>query len=303
MLRQFLLGLARISWMKKLVMHFPPARRVARRFVAGERLSDALAVTRELNAKGLKVTLDLLGENVYDVQAANRAAEQYLDILKALKESGLESHVSLKLTQMGLDLGTEIALANLRRVLQAAKEIGSFVRLDMEGSEYTERTLKVFYEARKEYENVGAVIQAYLRRSKSDIAMINRIPGRVRLCKGAYSEPVSQAYQSRDEVNRNMKDLLHDLLLDGDYPGIASHDEEIIQDAINFTRQYKIPTEKFEFQMLYGIRRERQNELHNLGYNVRVYVPFGTDWYPYFMRRLAERPANLVFFITALFRG
>jgi proline dehydrogenase len=303
MLRQFLLGLARISWMKKLVMHFPPARRVARRFVAGERLSDALAVTRDLNAKGLKVTLDLLGENVYDVDAAHRAAEQYLDILKALKESGLQSHVSLKLTQMGLDLGNEIALANLRRVLEAAKEIGSFVRLDMEGSEYTERTLQVFYEARKEYDNVGAVIQAYLRRSKSDIAMINRIPGRVRLCKGAYSEPASQAFQGRDEVNRNMKDLLHDLLLDGDYPGIASHDEEIIQDAISFTSQYKIPTEKFEFQMLYGIRRERQNELHSLGYNVRVYVPFGTDWYPYFMRRLAERPANLVFFITALFRG
>ena len=303
MLRQLLLGLARITWMKKVVVHFPPARWVARRFVAGEKLSEALQVVRELTAKGMLVTLDELGENVYDLEAADRATESYLSTLRALHENRLDSHVSLKLTQLGLDLGNEVALVNLKRILELSREIGGFVRIDMEGSDYTDRTLEVYYAARKEYDNVGIVIQACLRRSKSDIAAINRLAGRVRLCKGAYAEPVAVAYQTREEVCKNMKELLRDLMVEGNYVAIASHDEEILQEAMLVARKHQIPVENFEFQMLYGIRRDKQSEIFRQGYNIRIYVPFGTDWYPYLMRRLAERPANLFFFITTLFRG
>jgi proline dehydrogenase len=303
MLRQLLLYLGRQSWMKTLVTHFPPARVVARRFVAGEKLEDALLVTKQLTDKGLMVTLDLLGENVYTREAAGRATQEYIEILHALEQRGLSSHISLKLTQLGLDVGLDVAAENLKKVLEYAARINTFVRIDMEGSEYTERTLQVFHEVHKTHKNVGTVIQAYLRRSKSDIAGMNRVAGRVRLCKGAYAEPASVAYQGRDEVNQNMKDLAFDLLMAGDYPAIASHDDVVIQAALDIVRKHNIPAEKFEFQMLYGIRKDRQIQLYKDGYNVRIYVPFGSDWYPYFMRRLAERPANLVFFFTALFKG
>lgn len=249
------------------------------------------------------MALDLLGENAVHKSDADKAAEACLVMISKVGESGLDCYFSLKLTQLGLDQGVDVALSNLTRILEKAQSLNLFVRIDMEASKYTEQTVEVFRKARERFENVGIVIQAYMRRSKSDIAMINRLGGKVRLCKGAYAEPPSVAYQARREVTRNMKDLMYDLMRDGHCPAIASHDEEIIQETLKTAKEYGIAPDKFEFQMLYGIRSQRQLELRKQGYNVRVYVPFGSDWYPYFMRRLAERPANLVFFLTALFRG
>jgi proline dehydrogenase len=303
MLRPLLLFLSQSTLVKKFVLNFPLAKKVARRYVAGETLEDALQVTRTLTSQGLLVALDLLGENVERPDAAQEATQEYLRMLGRIEESGLQCYVSLKLTQLGLDQGIEVALANLSTILRAAQKINLFVRIDMEGSKYTDSTVAVFRQAREQFDNVGIVIQAYMRRSKSDIAMINRLGGQARLCKGAYAEPPSVAYQSRREVTTNMKDLMHDLIREGHYPAIASHDEEVIQETLRTVKEYGLRPDQFEFQMLYGIRRERQIELRQQGYNVRVYVPFGSDWYPYFMRRLAERPANLVFFLTALFRG
>lgn len=303
MLRPFLLMLSQSSLAKKVVLNFPVARRVARRFVAGETLEDALEVTRKLTAQGMAVALDLLGENVARTDAAEEATREYLRMLDRIKESGLQCYVSLKLTQLGLDQGVEVALQNLLTILQKAESMDMFVRIDMEGSKYTESTLEVFRRAREQHENVGTVIQAYLHRSEADIGWINQVKGRVRLCKGAYAEPASIAYQSREDVTKNMIQLMHELMRDGNFPAIASHDEDVIQATLQYVKENGIPAERFEFQMLYGIRSQRQFELRQEGYNVRVYVPFGSDWYPYFMRRLAERPANLVFFLTALFRG
>lgn len=303
MLRQLILNMSRSLWLRRFVLGFPLARRVSRRFVAGETLEDALKAVRQLQAQGLDVTLDLLGENVAHPGAADEATRAYLGVLEALERSGLHSHCSLKLTQLGLDQGTSVALGNLQKILRKARELKTFVRIDMESSEYTERTLEVFEAARAEFDNVGVVIQAYLKRSKTDIAHLNGLKGRVRLCKGAYSEPASIAYQGREEVTANLLDLARDLLLDGDYPAIASHDEEVISAVLRLVREHGVPASAFEFQMLYGIRRDRQAELRREGYNVRIYVPFGSEWYPYLMRRLAERPANLLFFLTALFRG
>lgn len=303
MLRPFLLFLSQSSVAQKIVLNFPLAKKVARRFVAGETLEDALEVTRTLTAKGMHVALDLLGENVSRKDAADEATRDYLKMLQRIHDSGLKCYVSLKLTQLGLDQGVDIAVKNLSTILEAAQQHGMFVRIDMEGSKYTESTLEVFRQAREKFANVGTVIQAYLMRSEADIQQINRLGGRVRLCKGAYSEPPSIAYQSRSDVTNNMKKLMYEVMQNGDYPAIASHDEEVIQETLKYVREHGISPDKFEFQMLYGIRSQRQFELREQGYNVRVYVPFGSDWYPYFMRRLAERPANLVFFLTALFRG
>ncbi|MBS2034451.1 proline dehydrogenase family protein [bacterium] len=303
MIRPLLHFLSGSRLAKKFVLNFPLARKVARRYVAGERLEDALNVTRQLSQQGLLVALDLLGENAVRKADADKATEDYLVMVERVGASGLSCYFSLKLTQLGLDQGVDVAVANLSRILEKAKAHHLFVRIDMEGSKYTEQTVEVFRRAREQFDNVGIVIQAYLRRSKSDIAMINRLGGRVRLCKGAYAEPPSVAYQTRPEVTRNMKDLMYDLMRDGHYPAIASHDEQVIQETLRTVKEYGISPDKFEFQMLYGIRSQRQLELKRQGYNVRVYVPFGSDWYPYFMRRLAERPANLVFFLTALFRG
>jgi len=303
MLRPLLLFLSQSSLAKKFVLNFPLARRVARRYVAGERLDEALEVTGKLRAEGLDVALDLLGENAVRKGAAQEATQEYLRMIEKIRTSGHSCYISLKLTQLGLDEDASLAQANLLTILEAAKSSELFVRIDMEGSEYTEATMSIFRQARLEYSNVGIVVQAYLRRSKADIALINRLQGQVRLCKGAYSEPPSIAYQDRREVTRNMLDLMSDLLREGHRPAIASHDEEVIQATLSYVKLMGIQPDQFEFQMLYGIRKERQLELRKLGYQVRIYVPFGSDWYPYFMRRLAERPANLFFFLTALFRG
>ena len=303
MLRQLLLKLASSSLLKRFVVSFPLAKRVARRFVAGETLSDALAAARELREQGLLVSLDLLGENVDSPDGAARAAADYARIVEALVATNLKSNVSLKLTQLGLDLGIDVCLSNLFTILEQARQAEIFVRIDMEGSEYTERTMQVFEQARAQFENVGIVIQSYLFRCEDDVRRANACGGQVRLCKGAYSEKAEIAFQARELVNRSFIGAMKLLLDDGKYPGIATHDEAMIAATLDYVKEKNIPTEAFEFQMLYGIRRERQLELLREGYKVRVYVPYGTEWYPYFMRRLAERPANLLFFLTALFRG
>lgn len=303
MLRTLLIFLSQSRLCRTFVTNFPLAKKVARRYVAGETLEDALNVTRALTGQGLQVALDLLGENVSKAGAADEATQEYLRMLNRIQESGLSCYVSLKLTQLGLDQGVEVAVANLNIILEAAAKIGIFVRIDMEGSPYTERTLEVFRQVRAHHENVGVVLQAYLHRTKEDVATVNRLGGRVRLCKGAYAEPASIAYQKRPDINNNMKELMYDLMRAGHHPAIASHDEEMIQETLRYVKEHGIGPDQFEFQMLYGIRRERQKELVAQGYQVRVYVPFGSDWYPYFMRRLAERPANLMFFLTALVRG
>lgn len=303
MLRTLLIALSRIGWLKRFVTRNPIARRVARRFVAGEAMNDAMAVVEKLMAEGMDITLDCLGENVHTPEAAARAADQYREILAALRARGLRSHMSLKLTQLGLDLGEDLCLENLERILADAITDDTFVRVDMESSDYTERTLRIVERAHEKYSNVGIVIQSYLRRSVDDVARLNAQGIRVRLCKGAYAEPPEVAYQSKAEVDASFVRLMQDLMAAGHYPAMATHDEKMIQATLEYAKAHRIPASEYEFQMLYGIRRDRQASLKREGYNIRLYVPFGTEWYPYFMRRLAERPANLVFILTALVRG
>lgn len=303
MLRRLLLVLASSRWLKAMMVKNPIARRVARRFVAGEGLEDAMKVVAALRADDLMVTLDFLGENADTLEGAEEATTQYLEVVQAIANSGLESHISLKLTALGLDHGVEVCVAHLERVLAAAARHDIFVRIDMEGSDYTEKTMQVFETTRARFQNVGVVLQSYLHRTRADVDRANQIQGRVRLCKGAYHESALIAYQDRAKVAENYVTLMKDLLSHGTYPAIATHDEQMIQATIQFAREQGIPPANFEFQFLYGIRRDRQTQLRREGYNVRVYVPFGAQWYPYFMRRLAERPANMVFFLTALFKG
>jgi proline dehydrogenase len=274
------------------------ARRFASRFVAGETIEQGIAAVAALEAKGIPCTLDLLGESVTDQAVADQARDAYVEILRALAARGLDVNASLKLTQMGFDLDEAACEANVRAVLTVARELGGFVRLDMESSAYTQRTLDFHARLARDFApHVGVVIQAALRRSTADVAALNATGTRVRLCKGAYLEPADVAYPDKKDVDAHYVRLMHALLADGNYPGLATHDEAMIQAAKDFVSAHGIPRDRFEFQMLYGIRRDLQEALVAEGWRVRVYVPFGTQWYPYLMRRLAERPANL-FFIT-----
>jgi len=309
MLRQLLLSLAKSERVRTWVMNFPPSQRAARRFVAGETLSEAIEVVRTLNSEGLLAILDHLGENTRTREEAVRAAQEYYKILDAVKQEGLSSYISLKLTQMGLDIDEEFCFENLRGILEHAKRQDNFVRIDMESSAYTERTLRIYERLRQlGYLNVGVVIQAYLRRSRDDIKRLIRLGANIRLCKGAYAEPPSVAFPSKRAVNKSFLELLALLWSpaarkSGTYVAIATHDERIIRWAKEFAQAYKIPKEHFEFQMLYGIRRDLQSSLAKEGYRVRVYVSYGKEWYPYFMRRLAERPANLLFLARHILKG
>lgn len=289
-------------------MRFPLSRRAARRFIAGETLSEALPVVRALNEHDILATLDHLGENVQTREKAISAAQEYLKILDAIQENRLNSNVSLKLTQMGLDLSEELCFENLKGILERARLYGNFVRIDMEGSAYTDRTLKLYERLRQAgYENVGVVIQAYLYRSHADVERLIELGANVRLCKGAYAEPPSIAFPKKRDVDRNFRELLQMLWSlpareNGAYVAIATHDQRLIEWAKHFAQAHEIPKDGFEFQMLHGIRRDLQGSLAREGYRVRVYVPYGQDWYPFFMRRLAERPANLLFLARHLFR-
>jgi proline dehydrogenase len=269
----------------------------ASRFVAGETVEEAMTAVRTLNARGITASLDLLGESVHREEEARATAASYLDILDRIKQEKLDANVSVKLTAMGLDVSEELCVANMHIVLERARDYDSFVRIDMESSHYTERTLHMFeHRLYPSYpKNVGIVLQSYLRRTAADVDKANRLKCRVRICKGAYQEPASVAFPDKRDVDENYKRCMHALMSDGNYPGLATHDERIIEDAKRFAADRGIATDRFEFQMLYGVRRDLQERLVAEGYRMRVYVPFGTQWYPYLMRRLAERPANVAF--------
>ncbi len=303
MLKEPLLYLARQNGVRQFVISNPAARRVARRFVAGERLDEAIAATRALNARHISVSLDHLGENVSDAREAEAAAADYIQMLDRIQAEGLEANISVKLTALGLDIGPDLAHANLARVLQRAGEHGIFVRVDMEGSAYTQRTLDLVSELHREYPNVGTVLQAMLYRTPRDLEQLIERRIRVRLVKGAYLEPPSLAYPKKPDVDEAYLHLMRRLLEHGTYPAIATHDEAMIDEARHFAADKGIARARFEFQLLYGIRRDLQEGLAREGYNVRVYVPYGTQWYPYLTRRMAERPANLVFVASNMLRG
>ena len=275
------------------------ARKFASRFVAGETIESAVAAAGELKARGIASTLDLLGESITAEAEAVAARNQYLAILDRMAAAGVEVNVSVKLTKMGLDISEELCAANLTCILEKAERVSGFVRLDMEGSDYTQRTLDFFEQRLFERfgRHCGVVIQAMLRRSAADVEKLIAMRARVRLCKGAYLEPPSVAFPEKAAVDRSYVALMERLLADGNYPGLATHDEAIIARARAVVRRDSIPAERFEFQMLYGVRRDLQLRLVRDGYRMRVYVPFGTQWYPYLMRRLAERPANIAFIL------
>ena len=280
------------------------ARRVASRFVAGETLDTAIAAVRDLNGRGIMASLDLLGESVASADDARAAAATVVQVLERIAAEHLDCNVSVKLTQMGLDLGLEPCVENMRHVLDRGRELGIPVRIDMESSAHTERTLQLFErELLPVYgEGVGVVIQAYLRRSAADIERLIGLKARVRLCKGAYQEPASVAFPAKADVDRNFGALMEQLLARGHRPAVATHDPGLIARARRFVEANGIAAERFEFQMLYGIRRDLQEDIRRAGYRMRVYVPFGTQWYPYLMRRLAERPANVAFIVGNLVR-
>jgi proline dehydrogenase len=276
--------------------------RMALSFVAGETVEDAIKAVRKLNEKGIMTTLDVLGEGVKDKETAAKAVQAYLDLLDAIPRAGINSNVSVKLTQMGLDIDTEYCYENMVRIIGKAVELNNFVRIDMEGSPHTQRTLDLFYRLRQKFENVGVVIQAYLYRSEKDIQDINRVKGKVRICKGAYKEPKEIAIKKMKDIRRNFLRLAEMLFQDGVYPAMATHDDKLIKATKAYVAEHNISPDAFEFQFLYGIRNKTQQKLAEEGYQVRTYVPFGTHWLPYFLRRLRERKENVFFVVKNLFK-
>jgi proline dehydrogenase len=273
----------------------PWARRLAGRFVAGDHLPETLEACQRINSEGIAVTLDHLGENVTSLEEAAASRDAYVEALGQIIQRQINGNVSLKLTQFGIDLSLEKCCENVEQLVRQAAAAQNFVRVDMESSEYTDRTLDMVTDFHARYGAVGTVIQAYLYRSGKDIEDLCRRGIRVRLCKGAYLEPPSVAFKAKSDVDRNFVELMKILLESGAYPAIATHDEKMIAATEQFAAARKVPREAFEFQMLYGIRRDIQRRLVNEGYRLRLYVPYGEAWYPYFMRRLAERPANVFF--------
>lgn len=303
MLRALLLELAKSTRLRRWITTNGATRRMAQRFVPGEELAPALDAAHACNQAGMTASLDHLGENVVTREDAGRARGAYTEALDAIAARGIDSNVSLKLTHLGLDLGEEFCGEQLRLVTRCAEQHGNFVRVDMEGSAYTDRTLRMVHAARAESPVVGTVIQAYLHRSEDDIRGLLEIGCRIRLVKGAYREPATVAFQRKRDVDANFIKLMKLLLPSGIYHALATHDPNMIEAAIRFAAEQNITKDKFEFQMLYGIRTDLQARLARQGYRVRVYIPFGKDWFPYLMRRLAERPANLAFFARNFLRG
>ncbi|MFI5183898.1 MAG: proline dehydrogenase family protein [Vicinamibacteria bacterium] len=275
---------------------------LARRFVAGETADEAVAVGRRLHERGIRATFDLLGEDVLDRDAARRCAEANKGLLRAIPE-GIERNVSIKLSMVGLDIAEDFCLELTSAILDEARKLRAFVRVDMEGSKHTQRTLEAFQKLRKSYDNVGIVLQAYLRRTEDDIKEAIARKDRVRLCKGAYKEPASVAWTDMESIRANYRKCAHLLLEKGNYPAIATHDEGLVQDVLAYAGDQKIPASRFEFQMLYGLRPKRWDELVAAGHNVRIYVPYGTHWVPYFYRRLRERRENIFFVLRSLVGG
>ena len=304
MLRSAFLYLSEQRQIFRFVRNNKLAKSFANRFVAGETLETALAAVSRLNAAGITASLDLLGESVHNEAEARAAGQAYVNMLDRIYERKLDANVSVKLTAMGLDISEDLCVATMHKVLQRAREYRTFVRIDMESSEYTQRTLDIFeqrlYPAYRE--NVGIVLQSYLFRTFADVEHANLTKARVRICKGAYKEPETVAYPDKKDVDTSYIRSMHALMQYGNYPGIATHDEAMIKEAKRFAKENRIASDRFEFQMLYGVRRDLQDQLVREGYRMRVYVPFGTQWYPYLMRRLAERPANLAFLTGSVFK-
>jgi proline dehydrogenase len=304
MLRSIMLGLAGNEKVSHLVRENSISKGLALRFVAGETFEEALEIVRRQNEAGLAVTLDALGENVSGEAEAAAASQQYLTMLDGIASAKLNSTLSLKLTMLGLDISDDLCRTNLRPVLERARDLDTFVRIDMEGAVYTRRTLDLFYGFHEEFgDHVGIVLQSYLYRTGLDVEKAIDRKARVRLVKGAYAEPPAVAYPRKETVDAAYRREMEQLLEAGNYPAIATHDEALIDAARDYVARQHIPYDRFEFQMLYGIRRDLQEQLVKAGYNVRVYTPFGRQWYPYFMRRMAERPANLFFVLKNLARS
>ena len=319
MLRTILIYLSQANWARQIVTRWSFARSAASRFIAGEVLDDAISVIKTLNAKNINATLDHLGEHTSNPEKAIQATDDIISIIERIHQEGVRSGVSIKLTQIGLDVDEDMCKDNLDRILQTAKELSSFVRIDMEDSQWVEKTLKLFKCALESYgpETIGIVIQSYLYRSEKDVSELLKHGARIRMCKGAYKEPEDIAFPEKADVDLNF-DLLVKLMYEGckengnpvvsengkipPVPAIASHDDVRIDYAKGLLDKMGLPKEAVEFQMLHGIRRDLQESLVEEGYPVRVYVPYGSEWYPYFTRRLAERPANLWFFISNFFR-
>jgi proline dehydrogenase len=304
MLRSFLITLSHSEALHRFVTQFGPARRMARRFIAGETLDEAIAVVRELNARGILATLDHLGENVATQEDAQRAAQEYQELLQRIAAEDVQATISVKLTHVGLDFGEDFCCDAMRPIIQTAESLGNMVEIDIEGSEYTQRTLDVFHCLLDEHKNLRLALQAYLFRTEADLKGLIDRGTSVRLCKGAYDEPASIAWKEKKEVDASFARLM-DLMLGeraretGFYPALGTHDHVLILRAEREVVKRSIGQDQFEFQMLHGIRRDWQQRLAADGYRVRIYVPYGTQWYPYFMRRLAERPSNVLFIIRA----
>ena len=318
MIRSLLIYLSKASWAQRLVMGWGLAWRAASRFIAGTKIEDAVRVIRELNARGINVTLDHLGEHTSTAEEASEATVAIIRTLGAIKKSGLCANVSIKLTQIGLGLDERVCRQNLERILAKAREYHNFVRIDMEDTPYTDQTIGMYQQMRRKgYGNVGIALQSYLYRSEADARALLATRTPIRLVKGAYQEPADKAFPRKADVDANY-DLMTRLIMDAalrvrsargsrngcipPIPAIGTHDEKRIAFATKYAEKIGLPRSAFEFQMLYGIRRDLQEKLRREGYGVRVYVPFGTHWYPYYMRRLAERPANVWFFVSNFFR-
>lgn len=303
--RSALLYLSRQEGLKEFATRFRPFKKLTTRFVAGETIDEVVRYVKEINARGYTASFDHLNESVTNSEEVEQEVREYLNILARIEESGIDSNVSIKLTQFGLGLDPELAYQNARRVVEDAHKRGNFVRVDMEDSSVTQVTLDIFRRLREEFgvDEVGIVLQSYLKRTYADAQALLKLPARIRICKGAYNEPPEVAFEDKREVDQNYIRVMQLLLSSGIYHGIATHDPKMIDATIEFASREGIGKEKFEFQMLYGIRRDLERQLVGDGYNMRIYVPYGKHWYPYFMRRLAERPANVWFILKNLFKG
>lgn len=304
MLRQAFLYLSNQQKIFRFVRNNRFAKRLAQRFVAGETLEEAIRAVEPLNKRGITASLDLLGESVHTEREAQAATREILTMLDRINESRAQANVSLKLTQMGLDLSEELCVGLMHDVVTRARDLGTFIRIDMEDSAYTERTLRLFEDRlHPSYgDHVGIVLQSYLYRTLADVERAIAIRARVRLCKGAYKEPATVAYPEKADVDANYVRCMHKLLTEGNYPALATHDDRIIKEATRYVRANGIAADRFEFQMLYGVRRDLQASLAASGCSMRIYVPFGRQWFQYFMRRLGERPANVGFVVRAVLR-
>lgn len=319
MLRSFLIFLSKAAWAQNLVTSWGLAWKAASRFIAGSTIAEALQVVRTLNAKGINATLDQLGEHTTTPEEANRAADGIIEVLDAIQTAGVRSNVSIKLTQIGMGMDNEVCRANLIRIMERARQHGNFVRIDIEDTPYTDQTLAFYHDLLAQgftVKTMGMAVQSYLYRAEADTRALTELGTTFRLVKGAYKEPPELAYPKKADVDANY-DTLTSILIEASLaqktelsadgrippiPAVASHDEKRIAFAKAYADKVGLPKAGLEFQMLYGIRRDLQEELRQEGCPVRVYVPFGTHWYPYFMRRLAERPANIWFFISNFFR-